>query len=286
MIALAGRADTAHNARVFLDAVRERGVSSPTLGGAVAALKEGRSEALLGLVQDSDDDPDAAHRTVGSLLGDTVAHSLLEDGSATYELDWGGPSRLIDGTGEQLDPWTPAYEALTADDDAVAAFEAWLDHHGVRRDIELPPFDRATDQTPAEPTRWLGVLAPVNRGIFTRRAVFGVADSGVLICKPRSEDHWAAAIAMQSFRDDGRAYAKRMLSQGPADVLGESRARHLPWAENTSIVARNGRFFRRMVIAASDGSTMTLKWSATAHIEGEVWPALTYYLGDRFTVAS
>ena len=41
-----------------------------------------------------------------------------------------------------------------------------------------------------------------------------------------------------------------------------------------------------MLITASDGSTFTLKWPATAHIEGEVWAALTYYLGDRFTVSN
>jgi hypothetical protein len=121
----------AHNARVFLDALREREVPSPTLGGAVVALKEGRPEALLGLASRNDDDPDAARRTIASVLGDTIAH------------------RLLDGMGERLDPWTPAYEALEADD-AVPAFEAWLDHHGVRRDLELPPVDRSVDEPPAE----------------------------------------------------------------------------------------------------------------------------------------
>jgi hypothetical protein len=142
----------AHNARVFLDALHEREVPSPTLGGAVVALKEGRPEALLGLVHGNDDDPDAARRTIARVLGDTIAHSLIEDGAATYELDWGGPPRLVDGTGERLDPWTPAYEALEAleADDAVPAFEAWLDHHGVRRDLELPPVDRSVDEPPAE----------------------------------------------------------------------------------------------------------------------------------------
>ena len=100
------------------------------------------------------------------------------------------------------------------------------------------------------------------------------------------EDHWAAAIALYSFRDDGLTYAKRMLNQQPADVLAQSRARHLPWAEIMSIAAHNGRFFHKMLITANDGSTLTLRWSATAHVEGEVWAALSHYLGDRFTVAS
>ena len=55
----------------------------------------------------------------------------------------GRPAAPHRRNGRPLDPWTPAYEALTADDDAVQALEAWLDHHGVRRDLELPPFDRA-----------------------------------------------------------------------------------------------------------------------------------------------
>lgn len=68
MVVLAGRVDTARSARLFLNAVRERKVASPTLGGAAAELKEGRPEALLALAGDDDGDldadPDAARRTV------------------------------------------------------------------------------------------------------------------------------------------------------------------------------------------------------------------------------
>jgi Zn-dependent protease with chaperone function len=285
LVVLAGRADTARSARLFLNALRERDVASPTLGGAVAELKAGGPEALLGMVGDPDADPDAVRRAIAQHLGDAIAHGLLENASATCKLDWSGPSQLVDLTGQQLDSWALAYEGLSGEYDAVEALEAWLDRHAVQRDYELPPIERAADQTPLVPTRWLGVLAVVRRRLlFSRREVFGVADSGVLICRPRSEDHWAATFAMQTFRDDGRTYGKRMLSQAPADVLGEGRARHLPWAEITSIVARNGRHLRRMLITASDGSTVTLRWSTLTYIEGEVWPALAYFLGDRFTV--
>jgi Zn-dependent protease with chaperone function len=284
LVALASRSETAHNARVFLSAVGEQGISSPTLGGAVTAMKEGRSEALLGLVGDSGDDPDAARVVVARLLCHTVAHSLIEEGSARYVLDWGGPPRLVDERDEPLDPWPPAYEAFAADDDGVAAFETWLDQHGVHRYIEFPPVEREAEQPPAEPTQWFGVLAPVSTGNFKRRTVLGVTDSGILICKPRSEDHWAASFALQSFRDDGRVYTKRMLDRQPAEVLAEGRARHFRWAEITSLVARNGRFSRRAQLTASDGSTVTLRWNFTAHSEGQIWAFVTHYLGDRFTV--
>jgi len=286
MAALAARSDAADDARVFLDALRLREVPSPTLGGAVVALKEGRPEALLGLVHDNDEEPDAARRTIATFLGATIAHSLIEDGAATYELDWSGPARLVDGTGEELDPWTPAYEALNADDDAVPAFEAWLDHHGVRRDLELPPVDRSADQPPAEPTRWLGMLAPVkeNGGIFGREDVLGVADSGLMVCRTRYGDRLVAAFALYSFRDSGTAYVKRFLDYSPADLLAESRARHVPWGSIASIAASNGRISRTMVVTENDGSTWTLTWSATAHLEGKVWAPLSHYLGDRFTV--
>jgi hypothetical protein len=257
---------------------------SPTLGGAVAALKAGRPEALLGIAGD-DGDLDTVRGTIAQYLGDTIAHGLLENASATCKLDWGGPLRLVDLTGQQLDPWALADEALSGGYGAVEALEAWLDHYAVERGIELPPIERAADQAPAAPSRWLGVVAVVKRRfLFSRRQVFGVADSGVLICRPRSEDHWAAGFAMQSFRDEGRTYGKRMLSRVPAEVLAESRARHLLWAEITSIVVRNGRFLHRMLITASDGSTVKLGWSALAYVEGEVWPALAYFLGDRFVV--
>lgn len=288
LVVLAGRTDTARGARLFLNALRERDVASPTLGGAVAALKAGRQEVLLGMAGDDngdlDADPGAARQMIAQHLGDTIAHELLENASATCKLDWGGPPRLVDLTGRQLDPWALAYEALSGEYDAVEALEAWLDHHAVRRDHELPPIERAADQASPVPTRWLGVLATVRRRVvFSRRLVFGVADSGVLICRPRSEDHWAAAFALQTFRDDARTYGKRMLSQAPADVLGEGRAQHLPWAEITSMVASNGRNRHKMLITASDGSTVTLHWSTLTYIEGEVWPALAYFLGDRLT---
>jgi Zn-dependent protease with chaperone function len=288
MVARLTGSHVAHNARVFLDAMRQREVPNPTLGGAVTILKEGRPEALLDLASGNGDDPDAARRTIASVLGDTIAHSLLEDGSATYALDWGGPARLLNGTGQRLDPWTPAYEALTIDDDAVAALDAWLDHHGVRRDFELPPLDRSADQPPAEPTRWLGMLAPVKEkgGIFGREDVLGVADSGLLVCRTRYGDRLVAAFALYSFRNSGTAYVKRFLDYRPADLLAESRARHVPWSSIASIAASNGRISRTMIVTENDGSTWTLKWSATAHLDGEVWAPLSHYLGDRFTVAS
>jgi hypothetical protein len=95
-----------------------------------------------------------------------------------------------------------------------------------------------------------------------------------------------AAFALYSFRNSGTAYVKRFLDYRPADLLAESRARHVPWSSIASIAASNGRISRTMIVTENDGSTWTLKWSATAHLDGEVWAPLSHYLGDRFTVAS
>jgi Zn-dependent protease with chaperone function len=282
--AFTGRSKSEHNARVFLNAFARQGLSNSTLDGTVAAMKEGRSEELLRAVDKNNNDREAARTTTATVLGDVVAHSLIEQGSASYVLDWNGPPRLVGERGESLDPWSPAYEALAADDDAVAAFETWLDNHQVRRDIELPPVEREGDKPPSEPTQWFGVLAPVKTSRFSRYCVLGVADSGVLICKPRSEDRWAASFALQSFRNDGRVYARRMLSRQPAEVLAEGGAQHFCWDEITSLVARNKRFSHRAQLTASDGSTVTMRWSWTAHSEGQMWAFVTHYLGDRFTV--
>ncbi|WP_197040104.1 M48 family metallopeptidase [Mycobacterium sp. URHB0044] len=285
MVPLAARSGAALMAQILLDVVRKCDVPSPTLGGVVAALKQGQSEALLGLVENSElDHPDGRRQTFARILGHAIAHALIEDGSATYELDWGGPPRLVDAAGEPLDPLTPAYEALSGDDDAVAALEEWLDRHGVRRDLEMPPLP--VEKTPVQPTRWLGLLAPVNEDLFSRRAVFGVADSGLLICRPRFRDHWAAAIATHSFRDAGRTYVNRLAAQQPADVLANGRARHLAWDDIASIVARNGPFKHSMRINTRDGSTLRLEWPATAHMQGKVWATLTRHVGERFKIAS
>ena len=61
-------------------------------------------------------------------------------------------------------------------------------------------------------------------------------------------------------------------------------ARHFRWGEITSAVARDGRFARRVRIEATDGSTTTVRWFFTAHGQGQIWPVLTHYLGDRYTV--
>ena len=37
-----------------------------------------------------------------------------------------------------------------------------------------------------------------------------------------------------------------------------------------------------MDIVEHDGSTWRLKWSSSAHLEGEAWAALSHHLGDRF----
>jgi Zn-dependent protease with chaperone function len=281
MAALEGRSRSEHNARFFLNVVGREGIAPPLLGGAVAAMTEGRSEELLRLVTDTDG---AARAKVATVLGDAVAYSMLVQGSARYVLDWSGPPRLVDESDESLDPWTPVYEALAADGDAVAAFETWLDDHKVRRDIELPPVDPEAVQPPDEPTHWFGVLAPVKTSRFSRYFVLGVADSGVLICTPRAEDRWAAGFATQSFRDGGRVYAKRMLARQPADVLAEAKTRHFRWTDITSLAARNDRFTRRAQLTAGDGSIVNLKWSSTAYGEGQLWPVIAHCLGDRFTV--
>jgi hypothetical protein len=123
-------------------------------------------------------------------------------------------------------------------------------------------------------------------GIFGREDVLGIADSGLLVCRTRYLDRLVAAFALYSFRDSGPAYVKRFIDCRPADLVAESRARHVPWSAIASIAASNGRISRTMLITENDDSTWTLKWSATAHIEGEVWAALSHYLEDRFTVAS
>ena len=137
-----------------------------------------------------------------------------------HQLDPGGPPRLVDGTGEPLDRWTPAYEALTADHEAVQALEAWLEHQRRTARLELPPAAPPISFRLSRLAGW-GNPRAGHRRVLTRRKVFGVADSGVLVCTPRDEDHWAAAIALYSFRDDGLTYAKRMLNQQPADVLAQ-----------------------------------------------------------------
>lgn len=283
LTALVGRSETARNTRVFLNAVGEQGISLPSLGGVVAAIREGRAQELLDLVLDNDD-PEDARSIIANALAFTVAHSLIEQGAAHYALDWSGSRPLVDERGEPVNPFPLAYEALASDGDGGEAFDAWLDDLGVRRDIEFPPVDSDAVLPPDEPTQWFGALAPVKTSRFGRYFVVGVADSGVLICKPRSEDRWAAGFAVQTSRDFRRVYAQRLLAREPSDVLADGKSQHFRWADIASLAARNDRFSRRAQLTACDGSVVDLTWSSSAYAEGELWPIIAHFLGDRFTV--
>jgi hypothetical protein len=66
--------------------------------------------------------------------------------------------------------------------------------------------------------------------------------------------------------------------------LSNGKSQHFRWADIASLAARNDRFSRRAQLTACDGSLVNLKWSTTAHSEGELWPVISYFLGERFTV--
>ena len=239
--ARATRSRAAHNAQVLLDALRQRDVPNPTLGGAVAVLKDGVRQrcSVLRAVMPTTPAPRAApSRACWATPSHTLSWRTARRRTHSTRVDRRASStERVSRSTRGTRPTMRSRATMTSGSPRRLAERPWRASRS-----RLHPWTAAVDKPPAEPTRWLGMLAPIKQkgGIFGREDVLGVADSGLLVCRTRYADRLAASFAMYTFRDTGPIYVKRFLGFRPADLLAESRARHVPWDVIASIVAGNG----------------------------------------------
>ncbi|HEY9394870.1 MAG TPA: hypothetical protein VIP58_12030, partial [Nocardioides sp.] len=112
IVSVAGARAAAINAETLLNAMQENQIVPATVRGALDLIASGNLDTLLDLVDVESTTPEAAgneadeakRKVIARLLGAAIAHELVGEDKARYELSWAGPWRLVDIAGQDVDP--------------------------------------------------------------------------------------------------------------------------------------------------------------------------------------
>lgn len=287
IVAVAGARAAAVDAEILLNAMRANQIVPATVRGALDLVASGNLDILLGLVEvESAADAgntagDTRRRVIARLLGAAIAHELIGEEKARFELSWAGPWRLVDIAGQEVDPESLAQQALDSPGHA-AALRAWVHQLDVQADAGTAA--RAQDagrQMPA-PDGYIGALAPVSGGGFRTLLL---TDAGLMLLKPSGSDRLATGLATVTSGSPGRKLIKRALDRPPAELAATPHAAFVPWDQVRAIHLKHGNSGRRTAdITTAAGDGWSLHWTDAAEEEGHLWPAVGHYLGRRFTI--
>lgn len=309
IVALAGARAAALDAETLVNAMRENQIVPASVRGALDLIASGHLDTLLDMVEvepptseqtddgqaddgraddgQGGDSAGATRRTViARLLAAALAHELVDEDKARYELSWAGPWRLVDIAGQEVDPEKLAWEALESPGYA-AALRAWVHQLDARVEAETSPRTGPDATAPppghaATPDGYLGALAPVSGDGFRTLLV---TDAGLMLLKPSGSDRLATGLASVTAGSPGRKLIQRALDRPPADLATAANAAFVPWAQVRAVHLRHGASGRRTAdITTTTGTGWSLRWTDAAESEGHLWPAVDHYLGRRFTV--
>jgi hypothetical protein len=77
----------------------------------------------------------------------------------------------------------------------------------------------------------------------------------------------------------------RALHRPPAELAAASNTAFVPWGQIRAVHLEHSSSGRRSAdITTAAGKGWSLRWTDAAEVEGHLWPAVTHYLGRRFTV--
>jgi Zn-dependent protease with chaperone function len=288
IVSVAGARAAAINAEALLNAMQENQIVPATVRGALDLIASGNLDTLLDLVDVESTTAEATgnkageakRKVIARLLGAAIAHELVGEDKARYELSWAGPWRLVDIAGQEVDPEDLAYEALGSPGYA-AALRAWVHQLDAQVDTET---QAGTAETPAPtpPDGYIGALAPISGDGFRTLLV---TDSGLMLLKPSGSDRLATGLASVTSGSPGRKLIQRALDRSPAEVAAASNAAYVPWDEIRALHLKQSSSGRRSAdITTAAGKGWSLRWTNAAEVEGHIWPAVDHYLGRRFTV--
>lgn len=285
IVSIACARAAAINAETLLNAMQENQIEPATVRGALDLIASGNLDTLLDLV---DVEPTAAEdatatkrRVIARLLGAAIAHELVGEDKARYELSWAGPWRLVDIAGQEVDPEDLAYEALGSPGYA-AALRAWVHQLDAQVDTETQAQTAAETPAPAPPDGYIGALAPISGDGFRTLLV---TDTGLMLLKPSGSDRLATGLATVTSGSPGRKLIQRALDRSPAELATASNAAYVPWDQIRALHLKQSSSGRRSAdITTSAGGGWSLRWTNAAEVEGHIWPAVDHYLGRRFTV--
>ncbi|MER7560225.1 M48 family metallopeptidase [Nocardioides sp. NPDC126508] len=291
IVTVAGARAAAVNAETLLDAMRENQIEPATVRGALDLIATGDLDRLLDMVEvepttaETTDDRtfEAKRKVIARLLGAAIAHELVGEDKARYELSWAGPWRLVDIAGQEVDPEDLAYEALGSPGYA-AALRAWV--HQLDAKARTETQARAVAEPPAlapvPPDGYIGALAPISGDGFRTLLV---TDTGLMLVKPSGSDRLATGFASVTSGSPGRKLIQRALDRPPAELAATANAAYVPWDQIRALHLKQSSSGRRSVdITTASGTGWSLRWTDAAESEGHIWPAVDHYLGRRFTV--
>ncbi|GGR70407.1 Zn-dependent protease with chaperone function [Nocardioides luteus] len=285
IVTIAGARAAALSSETLLDAMRENAIEPATVRGALDLIATGNLDALLELVETESDDPaqeaETRRKVIARLLGAAIAHELVGEEKARYELSWAGPWRLVDIAGQEVDPEELAYQALGSPGYA-AALRAWV--HQLDARTEPQSQTAAPDEQPAPdgPDGFIGALAPVSGDGFRTLLV---THAGLMLLKPSGTDRLATGLASVTAGSPGRKLIQRALDRPAAELASSANTTFVPWDQIRSLHLQQRSSGRRSAdITTATGHGWSLRWTDAAETEGRLWPAVDHYLARRFTV--
>ncbi|MBC7276940.1 M48 family metallopeptidase [Nocardioides sp.] len=289
IVSLAGARAAAVDAEILLNAMRANRIVPATVRGALDLIASGNLEILLGLVEvdpTTAADPgstagDTRRKVIARLLGAAIAHELVGEDKARFDLSWAGPWRLVDIAGQEVDPEGLAQQALDSPGYA-AALRAWVYQLDVQADAGTAARTRDPRRQAPAADGYIGALAPVSGAGFRTLLL---TDAGLMLLKPSGSDRLATGLATVTSGSPGRKLIQRALDRPPAELAATPQAAFVPWDRIRAIHLKHGtsgRLTADITTAAGDG--WSLHWTDAAEEEGHLWPAVDHYLGRRFTV--
>ncbi|TQL69587.1 Zn-dependent protease with chaperone function [Nocardioides albertanoniae] len=279
IVTLAGARSAAQNSETLLGTMRQNQIAPATLRGALDLIASGNVGTLLDLVDGGGEGVAARQSVIIRLLASTIAHELVSEGRARYELSWSGPARLVDATGQALDPDELAHDAVGSPGYA-AALRAWMLQldTAVDDDPSAQPADEVQTRAPGG---YLGALAPVSGdGVRTLLAT----DAGLILLKPSSSDRLATGVASMTAGSSGKKLIHRALARPPAELASSPNATFLAWDQIRAVHLKQGSSHRSADITTATGHGWSLHWTQSAESEGDLWPVIDHHLGRRFTL--
>ena len=292
IVSVAGARAAAINAETLLNAMQENQIVPATVRGALDLIASGNLDTLLDLVDiesttteaagnEADEADEAKRKVIARLLGAAIAHELVGEDKARYELSWAGPWRLVDIAGQEVDPEELAYEALGSPGYA-AALRAWVHQLDAQVDAETQAGPDAETPAPTPPDGYIGALAPISGDGFRTLLV---TETGLMLLKPTGSDRLATGLASVTSGSPGRKLIQRALDKSPAELAAASNAAYVPWDQIRALHLKQSSTGRRSAdITTATGKGWSLHWTNAAEAEGHIWPAVDHYLGRRFTV--
>lgn len=289
IVAVAGARAAAVDAEILLNAMRANQIVPATVRGALDLIASGNPDLLLGLVEvepttaaDAGNTAgDTRRRVIARLLGAAIAHELIGEEKARFELSWAGPWRLVDIAGQEVDPEGLAHQALDSPGYA-AALRAWVHQLDVQADAETAARTRDPGRRVPATDGYIGALAPVSGDGFRTLLL---TDAGLLLLKPSGSDRLATGLATMTSGSPGRKLIQRALDRSPAELAATPQAAFVPWDRIRALHLKHGTSGRHTAdITTAAGDGWSLHWTDAAEEEGHLWPAVGHYLGHRFTV--